>query len=296
MVREPRILLTVDVEDWFQVENLRARMPPATWDGQELRVVDNTRRLLDLFENAAEDTGKPVRATFFVLGWVADRRPELVREIHARGHEVASHGQRHILCREDDPACRRADLGDSRKLLEDIIGAPVAGYRAPGFSIDRRVLDEIRAAGYRWDSSYNSFGLNERYGKVDFSACPVTDTVIQVADDFHEIPVSNRVIAGRTVPWAGGGYFRLYPPALFRAGIRRLLRARGAYVFYLHPWELDPGQPRVAGLPAGYRFRHYLNLHRTLPRLKAMIRCFADVSFITGSELVVESGSTSRKN
>jgi len=280
-----KFILTVDVEDWFQVENLRRQCPCESWGKLQLRVEANTNRLLDLFENLE----KPIRATFFVLGWIAERCPQLVREIYSRGHEIASHGHRHILCREDDPGKLQEDLLTSRHLLEDLVGVPIRGYRAPGFSISQRVLNDVRAAGYRWDSSYNSFGFNQRYGQVDFSKYFICDTAVEIEDDFHEIPVSNLKVAGKILPWAGGGYFRLYPSKLFNAGVRQMLKKNGAYVFYLHPWEIDPDQPRVSDLPFSYRFRHYFNLGNTLSRLENLINSFPGAMFITCSEFLAQT-------
>ena len=284
--RGPFFLLTIDVEDWFQVENLRPHYPCATWNQQELRVERNTNQLLDLFDSLSGQPYTPIRATFFILGWIAERCPALVKEIHNRGHEVASHGYHHTLCRQEKAKTLRQDLSDSKKLLEDLTSAPVVGYRAPGFSIDNDILSLIREAGYRYDSSYNSFGFNPRYGKVDFSSCHSRASVIDLHDDFSEIPVSNLTLSGKTLPWAGGGYFRFYPFSLFKKGVAKILRQTGTYVFYLHPWELDPGQPRVTDLPLLSRFRHYLNLNKTLTRLHSLITAFPNASFITCNHLL----------
>ena len=279
-------LLTIDVEDWFQVENLHSHYPCDTWNQQELRVERNTNQLLDLFDSLSEQLSAPIKATFFVLGWIAERCPTLVKEIHYRGHEVASHGYHHTLCRQEEVKSLRQDLSDSKKLLEDLIGASVVGYRAPGFSIDKDILSLINEAGYQYDSSYNSFGFNPRYGKVDFSSYPNHAGVINLHDDFSEIPVSNLTIIGKTIPWAGGGYFRFYPFSLFKKGVAKILRQTGTYVFYLHPWELDPGQPRITDLPLLSRFRHYLNLNKTLERFSSLITAFPNVSFITCKQLL----------
>ncbi len=278
------ILITVDVEDWFQVENLKGHVAFSDWPSHELRVERNTNNLLDLFDSAAGDApaGRPtVQATFFVLGWIAEKLPHLVQQIAARGHEVASHGFEHHLCSSQSRDALASDLNRSRQLLEDITGREVVGYRAPSFSINDDVLTTIKAAGYRYDSSYNSFAMHDRYGRC--SACRINGRAAAVALDhaFHEIPVSNLSLAGRTLPWGGGGYFRLIPSMLFRMGIRKILQTKEAYVFYLHPWEIDPGQPRITTLPWSYRFRHYVNLNKTYDRLKALLRHFADCNFVT---------------
>ena len=285
----PIFLLTVDVEDWFQVENLRSCMPSSSWARQELRVEHNTHRLLDLFDSLGSNKPEAsMAATFFILGWVAERCPGLVQEIQARGHEVASHGYRHILCQEEDPQKLQNDLADSKKLLEDITGTRVAGYRAPGFSIDERVLSLVQAVGYRYDSSFNSFALNSRYGYLDLTAKPAVHGVVRVSDSFYEIPVSNLHLGNRNLPWAGGGYFRFYPFLLYSAGVKKVLNHDGVFVFYLHPWEIDPDQPRVSGLPFLHRFRHYLNLDKTASRLSLLIRKFRNASFITCSQFIDE--------
>lgn len=287
-----KILLTIDVEDWFQVENLRTCLPHTTWASCETRVEGNTRRLLDVMDSAGrvisgngcglsgQRPQAPVKGTFFVLGWVAERMPGLIREIHHRGHEVASHGYRHQMCRSLSTAALCRDLADSRKLLEDIIGAPVNGYRAPSFSIDANTLRVVAECGYRYDSSWNSFALSRRYGRLDL---PGNEGGIacRISDGFFELPVSNTRIAGCTLPTGGGGYFRLFPYRLFREAVRRRLKTTDAHLLYLHPWEIDPGQPRVNGLSWFARFRHYVNLHETLPRLSRLLRDLGDCKFVT---------------
>ncbi|MDY6909038.1 MAG: polysaccharide deacetylase family protein [Thermodesulfobacteriota bacterium] len=276
----PVVLLTFDVEDWFQVENLRPLFPIDRWDDATWRVESSTRDILDLLEDAGCHVGVPVRATFFVLGSVAERFPGLVREIQDRGHEVASHGYWHRLCSEETPDGLRRDLSESRKLLEDIIGRRVSGYRAPGFSISDQVLQAVRFAGYRYDSSFNSFALNPRHGRISLNGRR-RGIAHEVARGFHEIPVSNLAIRGRGIPWAGGGYFRLLPFRVFQKGVRHILDRDGAYVFYLHPWEFDCDQPRPGGVPAVRKFRHYCGLTKTAVRLRRLIATCAGCRFLT---------------
>ncbi len=277
------ILLTFDVEDWFQVENLRPLFPPDCWDRQEWRVERSTRTVLDTLDAAARAIGKPIRGTFFVLGSVAERFPDLVREIRSRGHEVASHGYGHRLCLRQEPNDLAYDLRHSKALLEDILGSPVFGYRAPGFSISDRILDQIWEAGYRYDSSYNSFGLNPRYGTVSLNGNR-KGIAYQLRRGLFELPVSNLRLLGRSVPWAGGGYFRLIPSALFSLGVGGILRRDGAYLFYLHPWECDPKQPRTGGLGYLSRFRHYCNLESTTVKLGRLIGGFSQCQFVSCME------------
>lgn len=282
---QPFFLLTVDVEDWFQVENFKSAIPFSTWNDRELRAEKNTHRLLDLFDTITlnpKNLKNPLhpKATFFILGWLAQRLPNLVKEIHDRGHEVASHGFNHRLCTQQQPAALRQDLAVSKANLEDIIGAPVFGYRAPSFSINSDILKTIEDCGYRYDSSYNSFGLHGRYGKIDLSGYPRTGLAIPLSETFFELPVSNLSIFGKILPWGGGGYFRLYPFHLFMQGVKAIINKESAYLFYMHPWEIDPYQPRVDKIPRAHKFRHYINLHKTYSRLSRFIDCFKNCQFI----------------
>ncbi|SHG03251.1 polysaccharide deacetylase family protein, PEP-CTERM locus subfamily [Desulfacinum infernum DSM 9756] len=282
------MVLTFDVEDWFQVENLRAVFPPDTWDGCELRVEGATRRLLDLLDrlrDGREDgAARDVRATFFVLGWVAEKVPHLVREIRDRGHEVASHGHGHLLCRNMTPDSLRDDIRRSKAVLEDILGEPVVGYRAPGFSVSPQLLEILAEEGFCYDSSYNSFGANPRHGRLDPAALRKRRGVYETPGRLVEIPVSNLHLNGGALPWAGGGYFRLLCLKLFAAGARAILDREGLYVFYLHPWELDPDQPRVGGLGPLGRFRHYVNLEKTEKKLENFAGTLEPCRFLSCSD------------
>jgi len=282
------LLLTVDVEDWFQVENLRPHFPFSTWANHELRVEVNTHRLLDLFDDCAAGREAPLRATFFVLGWVAERLPQLVREIAARGHEVASHGYGHVMCHELSAEQLRDDLTLSKRILEEISGVAVTGYRAPSFSVGDDVLRMVGECGYRYDSSFNSFALNKRYGQLDVTSGRRQEIALRFGDGTTELPISNYRLGGRILPLGGGGYFRLLPLPLFRAGVRRILDRDLAYLFYLHPWELDPGQPRVASVPALSRFRHYVNLSRTESKLLGLVQAFAACRFATCGDYLAD--------
>jgi polysaccharide deacetylase family protein (PEP-CTERM system associated) len=358
-------LITIDVEDWFQVENLRPWNPASTWDGRELRVEANVHKLLDLFDsfkfpslpasklqakdnpapcaehlepsllknnpgNPVNPVGLPfasapctvhrvpspelpesslpqasslrpqavkkVRCTFFTLGWIAERLPNLVREVAARGHEVASHGSSHHICRPLPDAELRDELAGSRRLLEDITGAEVAGFRAPNFSVDDRVLALIREAGYRYDSSYNNFALHGRYGRISLNGDRM-GIAHRLTDDFFELPISNlplsylsilgtigNLVHFRHFPLGGGAYFRLMPLSMFTMGVRSILKKQGAYIFFMHPWEIDPDQPQVHSASINCRFRHYTNLKKTYQRLKDLIASFDNCSFVTCHE------------
>lgn len=277
------ILLTVDVEDWFHVENFKKNIPFASWSSCELRVERNTHELLNFFDSLPTDSGdrdgsKP-QATFFVLGWVAERMPELVREIQHRGHEIASHGYLHKLAGEHSTVDLIEDISASKKLLEDITGAPVNGYRAPSFSINPQVLRVIEECGYKYDSSFNSFSMNHRYGRLDLSKSPRMGIAYRLTENLCELPISNATILGCVMPAGGGAYFRLTPFPIFRWMARSLVESEGAYLFYMHPWELDAEQPRVRGLSLSTKLRHYTSLRRTLPKLLKLIAAFRGCAF-----------------
>jgi polysaccharide deacetylase family protein (PEP-CTERM system associated) len=279
------ILLTFDVEDWFQVENFKECIPYTTWPSRELRVEKNTVELLNLLDGSRT----AVKATFFVLGWIAERCPDLVREIHRRGHEIASHGVDHHLCYKQTPEELYLDLVQSKQLLEDIIGSAVSGYRAPSFSITDESLNMVRKAGYLYDSSYNSYEGHGRYGSLNLPKAKNQDLPLYVlSPPFYEIPVSNLRLGGQVIPWGGGGYFRLLPSVLHRAGVKHILRKHGCYTFYMHPWEVDPDQPRVKGVKRLFRFRHYVNLRKTKNKLRKFIVENSQHSFLTCREFVTE--------
>lgn len=257
--------LSFDIEDWFQVENLRTAISRSEWEKLELRVEANTRRILAVLREAN------ARATFFILGWVAERCPELVRDIDREGHEIASHGFAHDLVYDLTPEAFRTDLLRSKQVLEDIVKKPVVGYRAPSFSITPRnlwALDILKESGFEYDSSVFPVSMHDRYGFPGSSALPFV-----WPNGLVEIPLSVCRLAGLALPVAGGGYFRLLPYAYFRRLLNRLNRHGEAVTFYMHPWELDPGQPRVQ-VPWFYRFRHYVNLSKTELRLRRLLKDF----------------------
>jgi len=268
MTTKAPALMSVDVEDWFQVENLRGAIARDTWNERELRVEKNVELILDIL--AASGT----KATFFTLGWVAERVPGLVKKIHSAGHEVASHGYGHDLIYNLTEDQFREDVTRSKKLLEDITGQPVIGYRAPNFSITDWAIDILRETGFKYDSSLFPSMAHDRYGKL--KKFKVEDSRwFELAPGFHQVLLSCLPLGGRNLPWAGGGYFRLIPYPIFQRGVRRILRLKQAYCFYIHPWEFDPGQPRVTGIKASYRFRHYNNLERTEKRFRALVNDFS---------------------
>ena len=260
--------MTVDVEDWFQVQAFADTIAREAWDGLPRRVEANTDRLLQMFADAG------VNATFFTLGWVAARHPALVRRIVAGGHELASHGYAHRLAHEQSPDDFRADVGRARRLLEDTGGVAVQGYRAPTFSINTRNLwafDLLADEGYSYSSSTYPI-RHDLYGMPDAPRLPHR----VAAGRLLEIPMTTVRLGGRNLPCSGGGYFRLLPYGLFRAGLRRVnAREAARGMFYTHPWEIDPGQPRVISAPRMAKFRHYVNTGRTAGRIGSLLRHFA---------------------
>ncbi|MFH1154531.1 MAG: XrtA system polysaccharide deacetylase [Pseudomonadota bacterium] len=276
---EKSILLTFDVEDWFQVENFKGCIPFASWPLKELRVEANIHKILDLLDSLALNP----KATFFILGWIAQKVPWLVREIKDRGHEIASHGNHHHLCTSQNRNNLLQDLQTSRMLLEDLSGSQVFGYRAPSFAVNDAILTDIKAAGYRYDSSYNSFSMHGRYGKLDLGKSVRTGVAYCFGGSFFELPVSNLTLGGRVLPLGGGGYFRLIPFPFFKQGVKCVLARDNAFVFYSHPWEFDPEQPRVNQAPPGFRFRHYVNVKHTENKLLRLIKSFKDQNFQTCS-------------
>jgi len=278
------ILITIDVEDWFQVENFKQNISFSSWPGRELRVEKNTHLILDLLDSIPikpSTISNTPKVTFFILGWIAERLPQLIREIAKRGHEIASHGYYHNLSTDNTPSVMKNDLMQSKKLLEDIIGARVYGYRAPSFSINKDVMQMIEDCGYYYDSSFNSFGMHGRYGHLDLSGYTVNGSAIRISDKFHELPISNLSLWNQIIPWGGGGYFRLIPFPVFSIGVQSILKNKNAYLFYMHPWEVDPDQPKVKTAPAFYRFRHYTNLKKTTSKLSRFIRSYERCNFLT---------------
>ena len=260
--------MTVDVEDYFQVEAFARTVPRDSWDGFERRVEASTDRILAQFDRAG------VVGTFFTLGWVAERHPALIRRIVAAGHELASHGHGHARVATQSPAEFRQDLIRAKHLLEDIGGVTIAGYRAPTFSIGPATpwaYAILAETGHRYSSSIYPV-RHDLYGAPD-----APRFIHAVADGaLWEVPMTTLHLGGQNLPCACGGYFRLLPYAVFRRMLATYHRTeRRGGMFYTHPWEGDPGQPRIAGAGRLSRFRHYLNLGRTAPRLERLLRDFA---------------------
>lgn len=271
--------MTIDVEDYFHVSAFAGVVSPDRWSTYESRVCRNTDRILALFETA------DVRATFFVLGWVAERFPELVKRIHAAGHELASHSYDHGLVYDKTPDAFRQDLRRARTAIEQAAGQAIEGYRAPSFSITNRslwALDILVSEGYRYDSSIYPV-RHDRYGIPSWPRH--IQRLERAGGTLWELPGSTVQQVGVNLPVGGGGYFRLLPYWWTRGGIARLNeRESRPAVFYLHPWEIDPDQPRLnAGTLS--RLRHYRNLDVTADRLRSLLREFR---FGTVSDVLAE--------
>jgi len=287
--------LSIDVEDYFQVSAFEKVIPPESWPQLECRVEANTLRILDILDEF------DVHATFFVLGWVAREVPGLVRAIVERGHELASHGFYHRRVNTQDRQAFSADIRASKELLENQGGVPVLGYRAPSYSISKQTLwafDELLEAGYVYDSSVFPI-RHDFYGIADWPRFPFRLQRLEagqwqpLADaestgELWEVPITTLRLAGRNLPMAGGGYFRLMPYAVSKWACRRIQRVeKRSFLFYLHPWEIDPDQPRISGAGWKSRFRHYLNLGLTETRLRMLLR---DFRFAPISQLLDEAG------
>jgi polysaccharide deacetylase family protein (PEP-CTERM system associated) len=256
--------LTIDFEDWYQ----GLEIPHTEWAGYEDRVVPAGRRLLSILEEAG------TRATFFILGYVAEQHPEIVREIEAAGHEIGTHGYSHTLIYRQAPDLFRGEMDRAIKSLEDITGKHVLGHRAPFFSITRDsmwALEVLGELGIRYDSSIFPV-LNYRYGIADAPRWPYQVAAGQ--QQLMEFPISTLQVLGRNLPIAGGAYFRIFPYAFTRRAFRSVNDKGHPVVFYLHPWELDPEHPRIR-LPRRISLTHYFNLRRTEDRLRRLLRDFS---------------------
>jgi polysaccharide deacetylase family protein (PEP-CTERM system associated) len=269
--------MTVDVEDYYHVAAFAKVIDPNDWDKWPSRVEANTHRLLQLFDDAN------IKITFFILGWVAERYPDLVKSIRAQGHEIASHGYSHQLIYKQSPEIFRAETAKSKQILEDLGQTPIIGYRAASYSITRKslwALDILAELGFTWDSSifptrHDNYGIpgspEEPYRIITSSGASLL-----------EFPLTTAKVMGQAIPAAGGGYFRQYPYALSKWLFERAsLNQSKPQIFYLHPWEIDPEQPRVPNASWFSNFRHYTNLKRCLPRLERMI---VDFQFGTMSQ------------
>lgn len=280
-------LLTVDVEDYFQVEAFKQHVERATWNDFPVRVEQNTSVILDLLAR------QNIKGTFFILGWVAEKYPGLVKKIHSQGHEVASHGYDHQLIYTQKPDEFLEETKKSKTLLEELIGVEVCGYRAATFSITREslwALELLVEAGFKYDSSIYP-GRHDRYG---IPGSPTHPYIINTAgSELVEFPISVLPLGKTVLPVAGGGYFRLFPYWFSRWAYQKINAAAKPVMFYIHPWEVDPQQPKIEGINLATRFRHYVNLSRCEHKLNLLVD---DFKFGRVCDLLDQMAITDRLN
>ncbi|MGZ8186193.1 MAG: XrtA system polysaccharide deacetylase [Methylobacter sp.] len=260
--------MTVDVEDYFQVSAFEPYIAKDQWDTLPHRVQKNTHQILDIFED------KNIKATFFTLGWVAERYPDLIQRIIKDGHELACHGYEHIRVTEQTPEQFRGDVSRTKKLLEDMSGHEVKGYRAASYSIGAKnlwALNVLQEEGFKYSSSIYPV-KHDLYGMPDaprFMFEPIEN------QEFKEIPITTIRLGDKNLPCGGGGFFRFYPYAFSKWAFNRINHTeKQSGIFYFHPWEIDPEQPRQEGLSFKTRTRHYLNLHKMENRIKKLLTDF----------------------
>ena len=264
--------LTIDLEDYFQVEAFASRINYNDWDNYPCHIEKNTKKILDILDFYQ------VKATFFCLGWIAKRYPLLIKTIAQKGHEIASHGYAHKPIYKQSPKEFREDIKRTKNILEDIIGKPVFGYRAPTYSITQKTLwalEILAEEGYKYDSSIFPI-KHDLYGIPNAPRFPFVITFQRSnVQTFFEFPLTTLRILNINIPIAGGGYFRLFPYVFIKNALKYInIKEKKPFIFYLHPWELDPNQPRINHIPWRSRFRHYVNLHKTEKKLKKLLSDF----------------------
>ncbi|WP_319525821.1 XrtA system polysaccharide deacetylase [uncultured Desulfosarcina sp.] len=259
--------LTIDVEDYYQVSAFEGVIDPNSWPKFESRVERNIQVILDLLQK------RNIKATFFIVGWIAENYPQMVKKIYKQGHEIGCHSYWHRKVYDLKPESFREDTYRAKHTLEDIIGAPIKGYRAPSYSITKKslwALDILAKLGFLYDSSIFPT-YHDNYGIPD---APRFAYKLE-AQQMVEFPISTTRLLGRNLPISGGGYFRLFPYALTRKALRQINdKEKKPFIFYLHPWEIDPDQPRVKNASRLSKFRHYVNLHTTQEKFSRLLNDF----------------------
>ena len=274
--------LSIDLEDYFQVEAFASRINYNEWDNYPCRIKQNTQKILNILDDYQ------IKATFFCLGWIAKRYPSLIKNIAQRGHEVASHGYAHKPIYKQSPKEFREDIKRTKNILEDITGKPVFGYRAPTYSITQKTLwalEILAEEGYKYDSSIFPI-RHDLYGIPNAPRFPFNvNTLARLhVQTFFEFPLTTLRILNINIPVAGGGYFRLFPYAFIKNALKYInIKEKKPFVFYLHPWELDPNQPRINHIPWRSRFRHYVNLGKTEGKFRKLL---SDFKFTTVLEVL----------
>jgi len=268
--------LTIDVEDYFQVEAFSTVINPRDCNNYPLRVRENTKKVLDLLDQYE------TKATFFCLGWVAERCPDLIKEIAAKGHEIASHGYAHQPVYRQSPKTFREDVRKTKQILEDLTGNSVCGYRAPTYSITKKTLwalEILAEEGYQYDASifpikHDLYGIPDA-PRFSFEVNTLARWDVNRCQRFLEFPATTLRIFNLNIPIAGGGYFRLFPYSFIKKALRYInTKEKQPFIFYLHPWELDPDQPRIKHAPWRSRFRHYVNLDKTKRKFQRLLKDF----------------------
>lgn len=260
-------LLSIDVEDWFQVENLKQAISKESWEQNISRVERNINLILEILEQ------NKTKATFFILGWIAERHPFLIKSIHKEGHEIACHGYGHELVSKLTQEKFKQDVLLTKNILEDLIGEKIIGYRAPNFSITDWSIDILLSLGFKYDSSLFPIVGHSRYGKLKGIEIP-NSSIFKIKKDFYQVMLSYLTVGGFRIPWSGGLYFRLIPYPIFKKGIEKIIQQKASYIFYIHPWEFDPEQPKIKNIKMNYKFRHYSNLKLTEIKFKKLLQDF----------------------
>jgi len=285
-----QVLLTFDIEEWFQVENLKSAVSRGDWDKKQSSVEQNVDKILELLAEYS------VPATFFILGWVAERHPEMIRKIHRNGHEIACHGYGHELTTKLERATLSADIDRARSILEDITGESVVGYRAPSFSVSDTLIELLLEKNFQYDASFNPFSLNNRYGTISKKMVSLENGIYLIDDRLYEIPISTAKIVRMNLPIGGGAYFRIIPFWFFKYMVHKILSTEKFYSFYLHPWEFEPDQERVVDIKLNYKFRHYFGLDKTEIRLKKLIESLKSFSvhFVTAKDFILSHAESTQ--
>ncbi len=276
--QQGKLLLSVDVEDWFQSENFAESISRDSWINQQFRVEKNVNTILEIFDNYN------VKATFFCLGWIAERMPELISGIAKEGHEVASHGFNHYLVENQIPAEFRADISQAKSLLEDITGSQVIGYRAPSLSITDWCFPIIKEVGYKYDSSLVITDIGDRCSLIYSNLEKDPGAVFSIYQDLYEFSLPCLKILGKSIPWGGGSCFRLFPLDIYLSGFQKIMSKKD-FVFYFNSWEIDFTAPKIAGMSLSSQFRHYVNLQKTQIRLKKILQKYGGASTTFKSHL-----------
>ncbi len=275
-------ILTFDIEDWFQVETFKNEFPIETWDEQDLRIEENTNKILSLLRKYN------IKATFFILGWIAEKKPRLVEKIYKEGHEISSHGYRHSLNYNMTKKEVYNDLQKSKTILEDIINNKVIGYRAPTFSINDEVINTIIEVGFQYDSSFNQFTKHDTYGNLnETKVSNIKDNMVfRFNNKLIELSLPVVKVFGNEIPFTGGGFFRLYPIWFTKKLIRKHFDNNDYYIFYTHPWEMDPAQPILKNINLFNKFRHYVNIEKNYKKLDLFIKYLMtyNLDFVTAKE------------